>query len=170
MDRSAARHPDRQPASAAWRHRHTGGCRSSGTATLAEGVGRMVPWRARHGLSTAPTLPSGGHALEPGREKVLRLHTVMQDPLNRRGADLTEVTSNAHGRSARRTGLVGLQDGNDLELKCPMPPTHLLWLARGGLPAQPHRSGASGKLWVSGREWCDFMSYHPQLPPLLVRG
>ena len=26
-----------------------------------------------------------------------------------------------------------------------------------------------GQLWVSGRKWCDFMSYHPQLPPLLVR-
>ena len=24
-------------------------------------------------------------------------------------------------------------------------------------------------MWVTGRKWWDFMSYHPQLPPLIVR-
>ena len=63
-------------------------------------------------------------------------------------------------------GLVG-EDGL-LELKCPMAPTHLLWLCRGVMP-HVHRAQVQGQIWVSGRSWCDFMSYHPQLPPLLVR-
>lgn len=71
-------------------------------------------------------------------------------------------------------GLVG-EDGL-LELKCPMPPKHLLWLARcSATEKKPavcppeHNPQVQGQLWVSGRSWCDFMSYHPQLPPLLVR-
>ena len=63
-------------------------------------------------------------------------------------------------------GLVG-EDGL-LELKCPMAPTHILCLCRGGLPPT-HKAQVQGQLWVSGRKWCDFMSYHPQLPPLLIR-
>ena len=71
-------------------------------------------------------------------------------------------------------GLVG--DDGLIELKCPMAPTHLLWLARyspiGGKPGtcpREHRPQVQGQLWVSRRKWCDFMSYHPQLPPLLIR-
>ena len=26
-----------------------------------------------------------------------------------------------------------------------------------------------GQLLVTGREWCDFLSYHPDMKPLLVR-
>ena len=26
-----------------------------------------------------------------------------------------------------------------------------------------------GQLWVSGYAWCDFMSYFPELPPVLIR-
>ena len=63
-------------------------------------------------------------------------------------------------------GLVG-EDGL-LELKCPMAPTHLLWLCRGVLPPA-HNAQVQGELWVTGRAWCDFMSYFPGLPPLLVR-
>ena len=55
-----------------------------------------------------------------------------------------------------------------LELKCPMAPTHLLWLCRGGLPPA-HKAQVQGQLWITGRKWCDFMSYYPGLPPLLVR-
>lgn len=63
-------------------------------------------------------------------------------------------------------GLVG--DAGGLELKCPLAPTHLLWLARGECPKQ-HWCQVQTSIWVSGREWWDFMSYFPELPPLRVR-
>ena len=63
-------------------------------------------------------------------------------------------------------GLVG-EDGM-LELKCPSAGKHLLWLARGDVPPE-HRMQVQGALWVSGRAWLDWMSFYPQLPPLLVR-
>ena len=62
----------------------------------------------------------------------------------------------------------GLFGGQGLvELKCPMPKTHLLWLARGTLP-KDHYCQCQGALWVTGREYIYFMSYHPSLPPLIV--
>ena len=55
-----------------------------------------------------------------------------------------------------------------LELKCPQPGKHLLWLAMGTLPRE-HFAQVQGCLWVTGWEWWDFMSYHPGLPEFLVR-
>ena len=58
--------------------------------------------------------------------------------------------------------LVG--DDGLLEVKVPMAATHLLWLAEGVVPST-HVAQLQGQLWVTGREWVDFMSYHPDLPP-----
>ena len=63
-------------------------------------------------------------------------------------------------------GLVGA-DGL-LELKCPSAGKHLLWLARDQVPPE-HMMQVQGQLWVSGRAWLDWMSFYPQLPPLIVR-
>lgn len=55
-----------------------------------------------------------------------------------------------------------------LELKCPKASTHVEWLINGGLPPK-HRPQCHGHMIVTGRDWCDFMSYSPGLPSLLVR-
>ncbi len=63
-------------------------------------------------------------------------------------------------------GLVG-EDGC-LELKNPSAHTHVAWTLAGGLPDE-HRAQVHGHLIVTGRKWCDFLSYYPGLPPLVVR-
>ena len=63
-------------------------------------------------------------------------------------------------------GLVGA-DGL-LELKCPSPGKHLVWLSQGVLPRE-HMAQCQGALWTTRLAWLDFMSYHPQLPPFIVR-
>ena len=63
-------------------------------------------------------------------------------------------------------GLVG--DDGLLELKCPMPGRHLVYLARGVVP-KAYVMQVQGQLWVTGRAWVDFMSYCPELPPFIVR-
>ena len=62
--------------------------------------------------------------------------------------------------------LVG--DVGTLELKCPRADTHLLWLARDAIP-KDHIIQVQGHVWVTGRLWCDFQSYHPDFPSLLKR-
>ena len=43
-----------------------------------------------------------------------------------------------------------------------------MWLARGAVP-RDHTIQLQGQLWVTGRDWVDFVSYHPGLPPFIVR-
>lgn len=54
------------------------------------------------------------------------------------------------------------------ELKCPQPKTHVSYLRAGTLP-DDYRAQVHGHLIVTGRPWCDFLSYCPGFPPLLVR-
>jgi len=63
-------------------------------------------------------------------------------------------------------GLVGENGG--LEIKCPMPHTHVEYLRAGRLPTKYFQQ-VQGCLWISGRDWWDFMSYHPKMEPLIVR-
>ena len=44
--------------------------------------------------------------------------------------------------------------------------THLRWLSIVQARCRASTSiQVQGQLWVSGRAWVDFMSYHPGLPP-----
>ena len=55
-----------------------------------------------------------------------------------------------------------------LELKCPLAGNHLLYLVQNDVPKK-YQPQCQGSLWVTGREWIDFMSYFPGLPPLIIR-
>jgi hypothetical protein len=51
-----------------------------------------------------------------------------------------------------------------LEIKCPESKTHLAtWMARE-LPEE-YFEQVQGQLWVSGRQWCDFVSFDNRFPP-----
>lgn len=63
-------------------------------------------------------------------------------------------------------GLVG--DDGCLEIKCPQPGTHVQYLIDGGLP-DSYKCQVHGHLVVTGRKWCDFLSYSIGLPPFLIR-
>ena len=63
-------------------------------------------------------------------------------------------------------GLIG--DDGGIEIKCPKPSTHVKYLRKGTLPSE-YKAQVMGCLWVTEREWWDFMSYHPQMPNLLIR-
>jgi len=62
--------------------------------------------------------------------------------------------------------LIG-EDGG-LELKCPMAKTHLEYLFSGGVPSD-YWMQVQGSLWITGRQWWVFESYHPALPPHIAR-
>jgi hypothetical protein len=63
-------------------------------------------------------------------------------------------------------GLVGEEGG--LEIKCPMRSTHVEYLRNGRLPSK-YIQQVQGCLWISGRDWWHFMSYHPKMTPLIIR-
>jgi putative phage-type endonuclease len=65
------------------------------------------------------------------------------------------------GAGASPDGFVG-EDGL-LEIKCPNTATHLETLEKKEVPYQ-YRAQVQGQMWITGRKWCDFVSYDPRLP------
>lgn len=63
-------------------------------------------------------------------------------------------------------GLVG-EDGL-LEIKCPKHSTHVGYLLARKLPSS-YIQQVQGQLWVTGRQWCDFVSYHPDFETMIIR-
>ncbi len=62
--------------------------------------------------------------------------------------------------------LVG-EDGL-LEIKCPAPHTHVQYLLSGKVD-NGYMPQIQGQLLVTGRKWCDWMSYNPEMPALVIR-
>lgn len=62
--------------------------------------------------------------------------------------------------------LVG--DDGLLEIKTKLPHLQLDVLDKGKLPSE-HVAQVQGQLWISGRAWCDFVSYWPRLPLFCIR-
>ena len=61
----------------------------------------------------------------------------------------------------------GLMADRGLEIKCPAPHTHIAYLASGKLPSE-YIPQVQGSMWICERDAWDFVSFHPEMPPLLV--
>jgi YqaJ-like viral recombinase domain len=57
-------------------------------------------------------------------------------------------------------GLIGFEGG--LEIKCPHTATHIDTLLRGMAPE--HMAQIQGGMWISARQWWDFVSYDSRMP------
>ncbi|MCB9902373.1 MAG: YqaJ viral recombinase family protein [Planctomycetes bacterium] len=55
-----------------------------------------------------------------------------------------------------------------VEIKTRLPHLQLGVLLTGKIPDE-HYAQVQGQLWVTGREWCDYVSYWPRLKPLVAR-
>lgn len=99
-----------------------------------------------------------GHLLEP---EARELYAMVQ------GVEPQQVGFMRCGRvGASPDSLVG-EDGL-LEIKTKLPHLQLDVLDRDRLPPE-HVAQVQGQLWVSGRAWCDFVSYWPGLPIFIKR-
>lgn len=85
------------------------------------------------------------------------------------GQDITQVgfcLSDCGRWGCSPDGLVGVLGG--YEVKCPLIHTHIGYLLENDVPTE-YYTQVQGQLFVTGREWVDFMSYFPGLRPLIVR-
>ena len=59
----------------------------------------------------------------------------------------------------------GLVDWDGLiEIKCPYNSTIHVETMMHGMPAD-HMAQIQGQLWITEKEWCDFVSFDPRMPP-----
>ena len=55
-----------------------------------------------------------------------------------------------------------------VQIKCPTLAVHVGYLLAGKLPTDYFQQ-VQGELLVTGRQWCDFVSYYPNMNALLIR-
>lgn len=61
-----------------------------------------------------------------------------------------------------------VNDDGLLEIKVPKESTHVGYLLKHSVDAE-YFPQVQGQLWVSGRQFVDILSYHPEMPPALIR-
>lgn len=99
-----------------------------------------------------------GHAMEPDARNLYAFDHDVEPQL---------VGFMRRGRvGASPDSLIG--DDGLLEIKTKLPHLQLDVLDKGKLPSE-HVAQVQGQLWVSGRAYCDFVSYWPRLPLFCVR-
>lgn len=99
-----------------------------------------------------------GHAMEDEARRLYAFH---------RDTDPQLVGFMRRGRAgASPDGVVG--DDGLVEIKSKLPWLQLEVLEQNRLPPE-HVAQVHGQLWVSGRNWCDFVSYCPRLPLFVIR-
>lgn len=136
---------------------------------LAKGEGKM---RARYLRDLAGEIYTG----EPDAEGYTNVHMergkAWEDDARQHYAfthdvEPLQVGFIRNGRAgASPDSLIG-EDGG-LEIKTALRHIQIERLQRGGLPPE-HKAQVQGCMFITGREWWDFMSYAPNLPPLIVR-
>jgi putative phage-type endonuclease len=62
----------------------------------------------------------------------------------------------------------GILDNAMIEIKCPLMRTHLEYIEVGKLPSE-YKHQVQGQLFVSGFEYCDFMSFVEGMKPFIIR-
>ena len=82
----------------------------------------------------------------------------------RTGVAVEETGFVAHDTLMAGCSPDGLVDWDGLiEIKCPYnSATHIETLL-SGMPAE-HTAQVQGQMWITGRQWCDFVSYDPRMP------
>lgn len=84
-----------------------------------------------------------------------------------RGADPVQVGFVRNGQAgASPDSLIGDEGG--LEIKTALGHIQIERLQKRALPSE-HRAQVQGNLWITERNWWDFVSYSPDLPPMIIR-
>lgn len=106
---------------------------------------------------TTPYMERGKTMEDEARETYAFIHD----------ADIRRVGFIRNGdKGASPDSLVGDEGG--IEIKTALPDIQIERLMGGKLPPE-HKAQVQGNIWISGREWWDFVSYWPKLPMLTVR-
>ena len=84
-----------------------------------------------------------------------------------RDCDVTEVGLCLLDDGSAGASPDGLMDCRGLEIKCPAPHTHVAYLSRGKCPTE-YVAQVQGCMWICERDEWDFLSFHPDMPPLLI--
>lgn len=158
-------------------YKHRLGCITASrfSDVLSKGAGKTrasyMEHLAAEILTGIPTETFNNQAMREGTEKEQEARKMYIDTISKNisfeeylALDIREVgflKIKDRNIGASPDFLVGSVGGG--EIKCPLQHTHLSNFLRNGIPPQ-YKSQIQGNLWISGRVWWDFVSYHPNFP------
>jgi putative phage-type endonuclease len=68
------------------------------------------------------------------------------------------------GLVTERSPATGSASDGLIEIKCPYNSANHLETWLSGMPEE-HMAQVQGQMWLTGRQWCDFVSFDPRMPP-----
>lgn len=119
-----------------------------------------------------------GKVVESGFKSAAMQQGTEREPLARSAYEIATgnmvqevgfMVDDMHQAGCSPDGLIG--DDGLLEIKCPELAAHLDYLRIKSEPPA-YTAQIQGQLWISGRQWCDFVSFNPDYPEhlqLIVR-
>lgn len=115
-----------------------------------------------------------GHPMEEIETSWMARGTELEDSAVSSYEFQNEVETSPVGFITNDAGTVGASPdrmvGTDglLEIKCPAPNTHVGYLLNKAVESDYYPQ-LQGQLWISERGWVDICSFHPELPPAVIR-
>ncbi len=150
--------------------RVTGSCAHEMLATPKGGKGELAGrrnLRVRLALErlTGRSLDDGGFqskAMEQGIEREVDACATYEALTGRLLSSCGFLAHHELNAGVSLDGYLGDFDGI-VEVKSPIPATHLEYLRSGRIPAN-YLSQVTHGLWLTGAPWCDWLSYNPDFP------
>ncbi len=105
--------------------------------------------------------PAMQHGIDTEARAFAAYESVAGHLVNRVGFIAHDVLEAGCSPDGEIGGFVGL-----VELKCPKSATHLKYLRTGAAPSD-YLPQITHNLWVTGAQWCDFVSFDDRFPPAL---
>lgn len=115
-----------------------------------------------------------GHPIDPEATQFMQ----RGGALERDAVEFYEFNRDVHtekvGLIVRDDGLVACSpdrlvgDDGGLELKCPSPAVHVNYMLKAS-EARSYNCQVQGGMWLTERAWWDWLSYNPEMQPVLVR-
>lgn len=101
-----------------------------------------------------------GNELEPD---ALRMYSMLNDDIEVKAGGFWTDDKKRYGASPDFiVGEKGLG-----EIKCPAPQTHIKYMVEG--ITKEYKCQIQGQLFVTEKEYCDFFSFEPTMPPVTIR-
>jgi hypothetical protein len=158
--------------SAGWFQERAGFCTGSHANDLLDFTAKGLPGAKRKTyFRTKIGELLTGNAIQEGYVSPEMLSGIEREPLARtayelqEGVMIEEVEFVKHPTVPRAGGSCDGFVGEDgiIEIKCGKIGTHIQWVLDGKVPEE-HLGQINFYLWVTGRAWCDFVAFNPEVP------
>jgi predicted phage-related endonuclease len=144
------------PTASAFKDMMAGGQGKTRRTYMLKLAGEVITGEPQEHFSTPHT--ERGHEMEPAARELYELQT---------GYEVKECGFIRHNECGYSPdGLI--DDQGLIEIKTKLPHLQIDLLLKGKVPTE-HLKQIQGGIMVSGREWCDFISYWPGLPLFVKR-